>query len=223
MQPEDQKDDFRQPQAANYFSPAPVDTAAPTDSAPPVEVAPQVEAPAAPDEEVTDDAPPATTEPQLRPPLPVQEPVQWQASEYLHHEKNPLWYIGFGVVVIALTVAAIFLIQSWTFAILIPVMAAALIAYSHRPPRVMDYVLSGKGLYINDTLHPFAEFKGFGVIHEETEYSVVFIPVRRFRPSLTVYFPEDKGEAIVDLLGVRLPMQPLKLDAFDKIVRYLGL
>jgi hypothetical protein len=222
MQPEDQKDEFRQPQPANYFSPASADNSAPTDT-PQEKTTSQPEVPVTPSEEVSDEAPKATAEQQTRPPLPAQEPVQWQAPEYLHHEKNPLWYIGFGVVVIVLTVAAIFLIQSWTFAILIPVMAAALIAYSHRPPRVMDYVLSGKGLYINDTLHPFAEFKGFGVIHEETEYSVVFIPVRRFRPSLTVYFPEDKGEAIVDLLGVRLPMQPLKLDAFDKIVRYLGL
>jgi len=215
MQPEDTKDDFQQPHPGNYFAPAPAEDAP----------ASQVEQPLADQAAPAEKAPEPETAAETRAesPLPTQEPVQWQAPEYLHHEKNPLWYIAFGVVVIALTAAAVFLIQSWTFAVLIPVMAAALIAYSHRPPRVMDYVVSGKGLYINDTLHPFAEFKGFGVIHEESEYSLVFIPVRRFRPSLTVYFPEEKGEALVDLLGVRLPMQPLKLDAFDKIVRMLGL
>jgi hypothetical protein len=211
MQPEDQKVDFQKPQETNYFSPASAEAA-------PEVSEPALEAPVT-SVEVPEEVPTASASPEL----PDQEPVQWQAPEYLHHEKNPLWFIGFGVVVIVLTAAAIFLIQSWTFAILIPVMAAALIAYSHRPPRLMDYVVSGKGVYINDTLHSFAEFKSFGVIHDEEEYSVVFIPVRRFRPSLTVYFPEDKGEAIVDFLGVRLPMQPLKLDAFDKIVRFLGL
>lgn len=216
MQPEDHKDDFQQPQPANYFSPAPPESAPLPSDVPLTVVAPTLS-------KETSEEPATTTLDQSTSSLPTQEPVQWQAPEYLHHEKNPLWFISFGVIVIALTAAAIFLIQSWTFAILIPVMAAALIAYSHRPPRAMEYVLSGKGLYINDTLHPFAEFKGFGVIHEETAYSLVFIPVRRFRPSLTVYFPEEKGEAIVDLLGVRLPMQPLKLDAFDKIVRLLGL
>ncbi len=215
MQPEDPKDDFQPPQDTNYFSPAS-----------------PVEAPMPPTDESQPNASASETVPQETPEaapvassveLPQQEPIQWQAPEYIHHEKNPLWFVVFGVVVVALTVVAIFLIKSWTFVILIPVMAAALIAYSHRPPRVMDYVLSGKGLYINDTLHPFAEFKGFGVIQDQTEYSLVFIPVRRFRPSLTVYFPEEKGEAVVDFLGVRLPMQPLKLDAFDKIVRMLGL
>ena len=210
MQPEDQKSDFQQPQGTNYFSPAPTEV---SNEAVEASNQPTVESTSSPSSEemqssteVTDTA-----------------AVQWQAPEYLHHEKNPLWYLGFAAVVIVLTVAAIFLIQSWTFALLIPVMAVALIAYSHRPPHVMNYALSGKGIYINDTLHPFAEFKGFGVISEEEEYSVVFIPVRRFRPTLTIYFPEQDGEAIVDLLGVRLPMQPLKLDAFDKIVRMLGL
>lgn len=221
MQPEDQKGDFQQPQATNYFSPAPSADVAESPAAVPVVEQPVV-TPAAPVDALVD---PAASAPATQPTSqqPEQEPVQWQAPEYLHHEKNPLWFIAFGIVVIALTAAAIFLMKSWTFALLIPVMAVALVAYSHRPPRTMDYVLSGKGLYINDTLHPFAEFKSFGVIHDDHEYSVVLIPVRRFRPSLSVYFPEDKGEALVDLLGVRLPMQPLKLDAFDKIVRLLGL
>ena len=238
MQPDDQKVDFQKPQETNYFSPAPTQVTPETPvSAPAPEAAPAATA-NVPLQAVTTESVPSseggvvqteapaevaeTTDP-VSSDLPTQEPVQWQAPEYLHHEKNPLWFIGFGVVVVILSLAAIFLIKSWTFAILIPVMAAALIAYSHRPPHIMDYVVSGKGIYINDTLHPFAEFKSFGVIHDDEEYSVAFIPVRRFRPSLTVYFPEDKGEDIVDFLGVRLPMQPLKLDAFDKIVRFLGL
>lgn len=223
MQPEDQKSDFQQPQSANYFSAPPATGSSPVDA--PVEpvpvAAPSPEPALVP--EAASEEPQAEVASQPAATLPEQEPVQWQAPEYLHHEKNPLWYVAFGVVVLALTAIAIFLIQSWTFAILIPVMAAALIAYAHRPPHIMDYVLSAKGLYVNDTLHPFAEFKSFGVIHDETEYSIVLIPVRRFRPSLTVYFPEDKGEAVVDLLGVRLPMQPLQPDAFDKIVRFLGI
>lgn len=218
MQPEDQKSDFQPPADTNYFSPAPAGVSSDAAAAP--VVTPSTE-PAPVSGVASSESQPEATTPATG--LPQQEPVQWQAPEYLHHEKNPLWYVGFGVVVLILTAAAVFLIQSWTFAILIPVMAAALIAYSHRPPHIMDYVLSAKGLYVNDTLHPFAEFKSFGVIHDESQYSIVLIPVRRFRPSLTVYFPEDKGEAVVDLLGVRLPMLPLKPDAFDKIVRFLGI
>lgn len=212
MNPEEQQNNYQPPAETNYFAHEPdapqepmVASVQPQENPPVVLVQPEVE-----------------TEPTETSSRPV-EVVRWQAPEYIHHQKGILWFIGFGLVVTLLVVAAILLIKSWTFAVLIPVMAFALIAYTYRPPRTMDYTLSEKGLYINDTLHGFAEFKGFGVIHNADEYSVEFVPVRRFRPSLSIFFPEDKGEQIVDILGVRLPMQQLKPDAFDRIVRFLGL
>lgn len=150
-----------------------------------------------------------------------EQPVHWQATEYIHREKDIRWFIGFGLVAVALIAAAIFLMDSITFAILIPVMAAALLVYTHRPPRILDYTLSRQGLHINDHLYSFREFKGFGVIHDGEEYSVMLLPVKRFHQGISVYFPEESGEAIVDMLGSRLPMQELHLDLVDRIIRKL--
>ncbi len=161
---------------------------------------------------------------QPAPPAPEtaeEEPVHWQAHEYIHHEKSPLWFVVFGVVVLGLMAIAIFVMQAVTFAILVPVMAAALLVYSYRPPRILNYTLSRQGLHINDRLYPFADFKGFGVIRDGKEYSVMLLPVKRFQPGVSVYFPEESGEAIVDLLGGRLPMQELHLDIIDTIIRKL--
>lgn len=148
-------------------------------------------------------------------------PIQWQAPEYAQERRSPWWFIGFWAVTILLIIAAIFLVRSITFAILIPAMAAALMIYSHRPPRVLNYVLSSKGIFINEKLHPLSEFKSFGVMRDEAILSMMLIPVQRFRPGLTVHFPEEVGEAIVDFLGSRIPMQDIKLDAFDRIIRTL--
>lgn len=155
--------------------------------------------------------------------LPPIEPVRWQALEYFQQMKQPLWYVGFAAVVVILMVLAVWLMQAWTFAILILVMAAALMVYSHRPPRELTYILSEKGLYINDQLHPMGEFKSFGVVQDGEMHSLMLIPVKRFRPGLSVYFPTEVGERVVDLLGAYLPMQDIKLDAFDKIVQKLRL
>jgi len=149
------------------------------------------------------------------------QPVQWQAPEYVQERRSPWWFIGFWVVTALLMAVAFFILQSWSFAILVPAMAAALMIYSHRPPRMLNYVLSAKGIYINDQLHPMGSFKSFGVLREESIPSLMLIPTKRFRPGLTVYFPVELGEAIVDLLGQRLPMQELRLDAIDRIVRKL--
>ena len=152
---------------------------------------------------------------------PDEQPVYWQATEYIQREKNGLWFVAFVFITLGLMAVATFLIQSWTFAILIPVMATALLTYTHRPPRLINYTLSRKGLHVNDHLYSFAEFKAFGVIRDAGEYSIMLVPIKRFRPGVSVYFPEEVGEALVDMLGARLPMRDLHLDVVDKIIRKL--
>lgn len=151
------------------------------------------------------------------------EPIRWQGHEHLSHDRNIGWFVAFAAAVIVLMIIAIVVIQSITFAILVPVMAAALIVYIRRPPRLISYTLSSHGLHIDDRLHRFTDFKSFGVLQDGGENSIVLIPVQRFKPSVTLYFPTELGETIVDILGVRLPMRELKLDFVDQIIRKLRL
>lgn len=156
-------------------------------------------------------------------PVDTEQPIHWQAKEFISHNRNTVWFVFFALIVVVLMAVAVFLMSSITFAILVPVMAVALIVYLRRPPRTIDYTLSRQGLHINDQLYSFAEFKGFGVIRDGQEYSVMLIPVKRFRQGVMVYFPEESGEAIVDMLGARLPMLELHLDIVDQIIRKLRL
>lgn len=166
-------------------------------------------------------APEGSQEPQEVEPEFTEQPVHWQAHEYIHREKGSLWFVVFAAVTVGFVAIAIFLLSSITFAVLIPVMAAALIVYTRRPPRLLDYTLSRQGLHVNDHLYPFVDFKSFGIIRDDGEYSVMLIPTKRFRPGVTVYFPEEAGEAIVDMLGARLPMEELHLDIIDQLIRKL--
>lgn len=155
---------------------------------------------------------------------PAEEPVHWTAHEYIHAEKNGLWYVIFVLVVLGLISIDIFLIKSYTFSALVIVMAVALIVYSRRAPREIQYALSGQqGLYVGERLYHFTEFKAFGLIKDGENHSIMLIPVKRFSPGVSVYFPEEAGEEIVDILGARLPMKPLKLDFMDVLIRRLRL
>ena len=151
------------------------------------------------------------------------EPIRWQASEYIHREKDHIWFVLFMVVTLGLIAVAVFLIKSLTFAILIPVMAAALVIYTRRPPRTLDYTLSRHGLYIDDQLFPFGEFKSFALLHGLEQYSIMLVPVKRFKPAVTITFPESVGEAIVDMLAARMPMREVQPDVVDRIIRKLHL
>lgn len=216
MQPE--RDEINTPQPTPQSAPF-VASPQPTQT-PVVTLAPDEIAPVIPDPVMSTpvDQPPVTTQPA---PSSTDEPLRWQATEYIHHEKDTMWFIIFAVVVIAMMVFSIMAVKSVTFTILIPVMAAALIVYTRRPPRMIDYTLSGQGLHVNDQLYSFSDFKGFGVIRDGREYSIMLLPTKRFRLGVSIYFPEEAGEAIVDVLGTRLPMQEMHLDAFDRVIHKL--
>jgi hypothetical protein len=169
-------------------------------------------------------APEVAVEDKSKKPVIDNEPVHWTASEYIHEEKNKMWFVIFTVVALGFIAVDIFLLKSYTFSVLVVVMAAALIVYSRRPPHKIEYTLSGdQGLYVGEKLYHFSEFKTFGLIKDREHHSIMLIPTKRFAPGVSVYFPEEVGEKIVDILGARLPMGTFKLDAIDILVRKLRL
>ncbi len=153
-----------------------------------------------------------------------EEPIHWQAAEYINQEKNGLWFIGLGVVAAAFIALDILVLKSYTFSVLVAVMVAAIIVFVKRPPKMVNYTLSpNQGLFIGEKLHHFNEFKAFGLLEEHGQNSLMLIPLKRFMPGVSVYFPAEVGEQVVDVLGARLPMKPLKLDIVDIIVQKLRL
>jgi hypothetical protein len=156
--------------------------------------------------------------------LPDNPPITWEAQEYIHIDKSPGWFVLFVLVVLALVAVDIFLLKSWTFSLLVVVMAVAIIIYIRRPPRVLTYALSpAQGLYVGERLYHIDEFRAFGLIRDGENYSIMMIPRKRFAPGVSVFFPQEAGERIVDILGQQLPMEELKLDLVDVVVRKLRL
>lgn len=169
---------------------------------------------------------PAAEVPQSAPETPAveQQPITWSAQEYVHLDKGGWWYVLFALVVLGFIAIDFFLLRSWTFTALVIVMAVAVIVYIRRPPRTLTYALSPQqGLYVGEKLYHFDDFKAFGLIRDAEHYSIMLIPRKRFAPGVSVYFPEEAGEKIVDIMGQRLPMEELKLDLIDVVVRKLRL
>jgi hypothetical protein len=152
------------------------------------------------------------------------DPINWTAQEYIHLEKNGLWFAAFAIIVLGIVALDILLLHTWTISLLVVVIAVAIIIYSRRAPRTLHYAISpAQGLYVGERLYRFDEFKAFGMIRDGEHYSIMLLPVKRFAPGVSVYFPEEAGEKIVDVLGKRLPMENLKLDEIDIVTRWLRL
>jgi len=152
------------------------------------------------------------------------EPITWTAQEYVHIDKGPLWFIAFFAIAAGVIALDVLVLKAWTISLLVIVMVVALMVYIRRPPRTLTYGLSIKqGLYVGEKLYHFDDFKSFGLIKDDGHNSIMLIPTKRFAPGVSVYFPQEAGERIVDILGERLPMEDLKLDIIDIVVRKLRL
>ncbi len=146
--------------------------------------------------------------------------ISWEAEEYIVRDKTAWWYVG--LVAIGLVLAGIaVLLRWWTFLVVIILSAVALVIYARRPPRVLRYSLSNKGISEGEKLYVYSEFKSFGILHEGNNFAIVLTPKKRFLPRVTVYFPQAQGEEIVDAFGGRLPMEEVKLDMLDKLIKFL--
>lgn len=146
--------------------------------------------------------------------------VRWEAEEYVSHDKNAGWYFGLVLVGIILSLISI-RFKWWTFTALVVVSVVAILVYSIRPPRKIQYVLSKKGLTEGERIYKFEDYKAFGVLQDDVHFAIILMPKKRFSPAVTVYFPENKGEEIVNMFGQRLPMEEVKLDLIDQIVKKL--
>ena len=148
------------------------------------------------------------------------ERVDWEAEEYVVRDRNAGWYIG--LFIVAGGLAALSVWQGWwTFLILVVLCVIVILTSNLRPPRKIKYRLDAKGLTEGDKLHKYDEYRAFGILKEGTHYSIILIPKKRFGVQTKVYFPETNGEEIVDALGMRLPMEEVKLDLVDKLVNFL--
>jgi hypothetical protein len=150
----------------------------------------------------------------------VEAIVNWEAQEYVARDKNAGWYVGLVVVGLSFAALAVWLHQ-WSFLALIVVSMVAIVVYSLRPPRMLHYSLSSKGLSEGNRLYDFEQFKSFGILRDDKRFSIALTPRKRFSPRVTVYFPESQGEQIVDMFGARLPMEEARMDVLDKLVRFL--
>lgn len=148
--------------------------------------------------------------------------LEWQASEYVEHEKSAKWFIVLAIIALVLAALAVFLMSNYTFAILIVVMAVAVAVWAKRPAAIMNYQLDASGVTVNGKHFAIHDFRAFGVLQDGGIYAVMLLPNKRFSPGVTIYFPHELGEQIVDTLGSVLPMETMEPDWIDKLTRKLN-
>ncbi len=146
--------------------------------------------------------------------------IQWQASEFVDHQKTKGWFLlcGVGAVVLG---AVIYLIAGHNILSTVVVVVAMLTfgIYAGQKPRTLTYALLPGVLKIGTKQYSYDDFKTFNVIQEGVLNGVVLQPLRRFMPPLTLYFAEEDGEKIFDILASHIPHEERAVDPIDNLMR----
>jgi hypothetical protein len=149
--------------------------------------------------------------------------AEWDAPEYIHSDKTPLWYVLACVLAAAFMVLAVVVFHSWTFAALVLVMAVSVVVYARRRPGIARYSLDTSTLVVNDKPMALDEFRAYSIGKDADMYYVALVSHKRFMPMVFAYFPEEKGDDIVEILADVLPVEPIHRNMIDMVSGWLRL
>lgn len=144
--------------------------------------------------------------------------MEWEASEYIHHKKNPAWYLGFAVFTITVMLVMYLLLRDLISVAVVALMSAALVIFAQRPPKTLRYAITELGIEIGDSKYPYESFKSFSVVNNHGIQSIVIDPMHRYLPPITIYFEPDDGEKIFEILSNQLPYVEYKPDFVDRFM-----
>lgn len=145
--------------------------------------------------------------------------LSWTASEFIAHEKAPSWYGALAAVAIVIAVLVYLVTKDKISTGIVVLAALAFGIFAHRKPQTQQYGLSREGLQIGQKQYDFQEFKTFSVTEDGAIASVVFMPLKRFMPPLTIYVAPDMENQVVEFLSAYLPFQEHKADAVDSLLK----
>ncbi len=224
------------PQAAE--PPAPPPEPQPEAAPPPPEPVPQ--APVAPQPEPTPEQPPTQPTPEEVPAEPEAqggffnpegdgeatapeytgpESVTWTAPEFIAHDKSSGWYISL-VVADAILAFFVYILTRDKVSVAVVLVAGILFGvYGSHRPRELEYQLDRKGLTVGGKRYGFGLFKSYSLVPEAGLTSVVFMPIKRFGTSLTVYFAPEDQDRIMTVLSGSLPYEEARRDAVDNLMK----
>ena len=147
-------------------------------------------------------------------------PVSWEVPEFTLNQKGVLWVLGLIGVTLLLLALAVWL-QVWTFAVLVVVMAVATGLQAFRKPKNVACEVNDDGFSINQKFYNFDEFRAYSIMTDEDMFTLVFSPLKRLMPGVSLRFRREEGDQILDILGDHLPMEEIKKDPFEGIMRRL--
>lgn len=151
--------------------------------------------------------------------LPTGGEASWTASEYIAHHKGANWYVLLGLITFGLAFLVYLVSRDVITVITIAVVAVSFGFFASRPPRTLNYKIDQNGITIGDKLYPYVILRSFSVQQEGGIRSIFLTPLKRFMPGISLYYPPDQEDLILNTISSYLPHEERQPDAIDRLMR----
>ncbi|HEX4799484.1 MAG TPA: hypothetical protein VFV22_03080 [Candidatus Paceibacterota bacterium] len=148
--------------------------------------------------------------------------VCWEAPEHQHVVRTADWYWIVGIFGSALAVASI-IFGNVLFGIIIILAVTVLIFHGNKPPRIIFFEVSVRGVRMGDHLYPYPSIESF-YIDEDSPYGpqLLIKPNKMFSQLLILPLPEGCIDDVDTLLSERIPEEHLREPLSHIVLEYLG-
>ena len=151
--------------------------------------------------------------------------IKWQAPEFIHSEKSPLWFALAGSITIGIISYAI-LTDAASMAIVFFLLAGVYYLLHQVKPKMVDIRINEMGIQVQNTLYQFGEIAGFYIIFEpEHDRKTLHLKTsKKMAPEVIIQLADSDPVALREVLLTKITEiergdEPLA----DKIIRMLRL
>jgi len=148
--------------------------------------------------------------------------VSWEAPEHYQGEKSGDWFFALTIITVSVVIAALFF-GNTLFALLCAVGGGVLAIAASRPPRIIPFVISVRGIKVGDELYPYTTLRSFHIDEDDPRGPhLLVLSQKHFMPLLVIPIPEEYIDDIEDILAPRLADEFLEEPLFQKLLEFLG-
>lgn len=112
--------------------------------------------------------------------------ISWTFPEFIKHQRSKWWYV------ITFTLSALLLIYTiisanWLFALIIIMIDVILVILQHKEPMEVDFLITKKGVQMDQKFLPYKELDKFWLIYEPPSIKNLYLVTKsKLRPRLSI-------------------------------------
>ncbi len=143
--------------------------------------------------------------------------LKWTASEYVAHQKSTSWYAILGGASVLVCLIVYLVTRNWLSSAAILTVCVCIGVFAAREPREIPYEITSSGVKVGQRFFPYSQFKSFSVMQEGAIKCVWLRSLKKFAPTVAMYFAPDEEDKVVDNLSNFLPHEERQPDAIDRM------